>query len=149
MKNPYKKKIKKSHTLVETFNPGDLIRFAIEALPRARAPYSGFFVAAALLSTNGKIFTGVNIESSSYSLTICAERLAIFKAISEGETSFSDIAIVTGSGKICPPCGACRQVLWDLSNDIRVILAETENSYQIMQLSELLPQAFNNRFLTS
>lgn len=124
-----------------------LIKHAIEATRKAHAPYSHFPVGAAILTKSGKIYTGCNIESSSYSLTICAERVALFKAVSEGEKQFKAIAISTANGQFCPPCGACRQVLWDLAGDIDVILAASENDYKIMKLSELLPEAFHEGFL--
>ncbi len=125
----------------------ELIRMALTALPRARAPYSHFQVAAAIRTENGDIYCGVNIENSSYGLTICAERVAIFKAISEGESAFSDIAIVTSSGIKCPPCGACRQVLWDLAPNLRVILAVDEQDYHAFPLKQLLPMAFDDKLL--
>jgi len=125
----------------------DLIHRAKEAKKFAHAPYSKFSVGAALLTKNGRIYTGSNIESSSYSLTICAERVAIFKAVSEGEKEFEAIAIATSDNKICPPCGACRQVLWDLAKDITVIMIGDENNIQEKKLSQLFPDAFDEGFL--
>lgn len=124
-----------------------LIREAIEAQKKAHAPYSRFKVGAAILSKGGQVITGCNVESSSYSLTICAERVAVFKAISEGMSQFEAIAIVSSSGELVPPCGACRQVLWDLAGDIDVIMAKSEDDHRILRLSDLLPEAFNAGFL--
>jgi cytidine deaminase len=123
-----------------------LIQRAREAIKRAQATYSGFPVGAALLCKNGMIFTGCNVESSSYGLTICAERVALVKALSEGETEFLAIAIATPLKPLCPPCGACRQLLWDYTKNIDVILA-AENEFQSLTLQELLPLAFDDRFL--
>ena len=123
----------------------------IEAANRAKrnsySPYSKFRVGAALLSKTGKIFTGCNIENSSYSLTICAERTAIFKAISEGNRKFKAIAITSDMKDIVPPCGACRQVLSDLAGNIDVILVGTKNKIEITKLNSLLPMPFNSSML--
>ncbi|NOY57341.1 MAG: cytidine deaminase [Calditrichaeota bacterium] len=124
-----------------------LIERALAATRKARVPYSHFPVGAALVTKSGKIYTGCNIESSSYSLTMCAERVALFKAISEGETQFNAIAITTKNRQLCPPCGACRQVLWDLAGDIDVILTIDENDSKVIKVSELLPEAFDEGFL--
>ncbi len=125
----------------------------IEASKRAKkysySPHSNFRVGAALLSKTGKIFTGCNIENSSYSLTICAERTAIFKAISEGQRKFRAIAISTDLKEIIPPCGACRQVLMDLAPEIDVILSGSGKKQIIIKLSELLPMPFDSSMLTN
>jgi cytidine deaminase len=123
-----------------------LLQHAQKATQRAQAAYSGFPVSAALLCKSGTIFTGCNVESSSYGLTNCAERVALVKALSEGETEFLAVAIATPQKPLCPPCGACRQFLWDHTKNIDVILA-AENEFQILTLQELLPFAFDNRFL--
>ena len=119
-----------------------LLKKARYAMQNAYAPHSQFTVGAAIQSRNGKIFTGCNIESSSYGLTICAERVAIFKAISEGEREFNSIAIVSHSKERCPPCGACRQVLWDLAGNIDVLMIADEK-LTIVKLSELFPLPFD------
>jgi cytidine deaminase len=124
-----------------------LISAAQAALPHSRATYSRFTVAAALRGASGRLYTGVNIENSSYGLTICAERVALFKALSEGETAFSAVAIVTGAGIVCPPCGACRQVLWELAGDVAVIMAASAERYETARMSALLPRAFDDRML--
>lgn len=126
------------------FDPVLLIRAAFAASEAAKAPYSGFRVGAALQCADGTLFTGFNIESSSYGLTICAERVAMFRALSEGKSAFTAIAIVAGSRSWCPPCGACRQVLWEWGKEMRVILAQSEAEYRILPLGELLPYAFDN-----
>jgi cytidine deaminase len=130
------------------FDPAELVRAAFEASLSAKALYSHFKVGAALRCTDGTLYTGINIESSSYGLTICAERVALFKALSEGKTDFSAIAIVAGTTNWCPPCGACRQVLWEWARDIQVILARSETDYRIIPLRELLPHAFDDGYLS-
>ncbi len=124
-----------------------LIEIAREALNNAYAPYSGLKVGAALLTREGKIFTGVNIENASYGLTICAERVAIFKAVSEGYRDFVAIAITSSKGKIMP-CGACRQVMAEFSKNLEVIVGD-ENEFQIYTVSDLLPESFSGDFLSS
>jgi len=125
----------------------DLFECAIKAKERAYAPFSRFKVGAAILTKSGKLYSGCNIETSSYSLTICAERLAVFKAISEGEKSFRAVAISTSSDDFCPPCGACRQVLWDLARDIDVFLVQDRKTYQKFRLADLFPKAFDQGYL--
>jgi cytidine deaminase len=124
----------------------ELVAKAHNALKNAQAIYSGFPVGAALLAKDGTIFTGCNVESSSFGLTICAERVALVKALSEGVTEFTAIAIVVPKKPWCPPCGACRQLLWDYAKNIDVVMA-AENEQQTVSLRELLPYAFDNRFI--
>ncbi len=124
-----------------------LVKHAETAKKTAIAPYSHFPVGAALLTSDGKIFTGCNIESSSYGLTMCAERVALFKALSDGERSFEALAIATDVENFCPPCGACRQVLWDFAKDITVILVSADSSTKEMKMSDFLPHAFDDGFL--
>ena len=129
----------------------ELITHAIKARERAYAPYSKFRVGAALLGKSGKVYTGCNVENASYSATNCAERTAVFKAVSEGENEFTAIAIVGGSGdklsSLCAPCGVCRQVLAEFCNeDFRVILG-TEENFKSYLLSELLPYSFGKKDL--
>jgi cytidine deaminase len=129
-------------------NPNShLVTAARQAMKHAHAPYSKFRVGAAILSRSGAIYTGCNVESSSYGLTICAERTAIFKAISEGERHFQAIAVVTDTAEPTPPCGACRQVLMDLAGDIDVIMACRRKGTAFVRLKELLPRAFGNKNL--
>jgi len=121
-----------------------LAEIAIEAKQRALPLYSNFHVGAALLTEDGEIITGCNIESSSYSLTICAERTAIFKAVSEGERKFKAIAIASDHPDFISPCGACRQVISDLCGDIDVIMVNHKKELKICKTSELLPLAFGD-----
>ena len=124
-----------------------LVSKAVEAKSNALPTYSNFFVGAALLTKDDKIYTGCNIESSSYSLTICAERTAIFKAISEGERKFKAIAVAGDTEGFISPCGACRQVISDLCGDIDVVLVNSKNETKVMKTSELLPFAFSDKDL--
>ena len=128
-----------------------LIKKAIEMLNFSYAPYSNFHVGAALLTSEGKIYTGCNIENAAYGPSNCAERTAIFKAVSEGKKEFEAIAIVGGkNGKIenfCPPCGVCRQVLAEFcKKDFEIVLAKSKNEYKIMTLEQLLPESFSLYF---
>lgn len=125
----------------------DLISRAKSAKKRAYAPYSGFRVGAALLTREGKVYTGCNIELSSYSLTICAERVALFKAISEGEREFEAMVVLSDSETLCPPCGPCRQVMWEFGGDMKVILANPKGEYITTSVRDLLPEAFDKGFL--
>ena len=118
-----------------------LIEMAKKARDNAYAPYSNFKVGAALLTEDGEIFTGANVENASYGLSICAERVAVFKAVSEGKRKLKAIAVVADTEKPTPPCGACRQVLAEFG-DIEVIMANLKGDVKVMKLSELLPEAF-------
>lgn len=122
-----------------------LIAKAMEARKKSYAPYSCFAVGAALLAKSGHIYTGCNVENASYGLSICAERVAVFKAVSEGEREFEAIAIVTEKG--ITPCGACRQVLMEFDEDIQVIVADEAGGYRVFSLQELLPEAFAPKHL--
>lgn len=122
----------------------ELAVIARRAKMQAHAPYSGFHVGAALLAKNGRVFTGCNIENSSYGLTICAERTAIFKAYSDGVREFKAIAIASDDPGYTPPCGACRQVLMDLAGNIDFIMSEPNNRLKIIKLNSLLPLAFTS-----
>jgi cytidine deaminase len=118
-----------------------LVQLAIENLDKAYIPYSHYPVSAALLTNTGKIYTGVNIENAAYPVTICAERVAVFKAVSDSERDFKALAVVTNNGGT--PCGSCRQVLAEFGLDTRVIIAD-KNGKVVMEMSvaELLPGAF-------
>lgn len=125
-----------------------LIKKAIEMLNFSYAPYSNFHVGAALLTSEGEIYTGCNIENAAYGPSNCAERTAIFKAVSEGKKEFEAIAVAGGkNGKIenfCPPCGVCRQVLAEFcKKDFEIVLAKSTNEYKIMTLEQLLPESFS------
>ena len=128
-------------------NYKSLAEKAVEAKSKALPTYSNFHVGAALITADDKIYTGCNIESSSYSLTICAERTAIFKAISEGERKFKAIAVAGDTEGFISPCGACRQVISDLCGDIDVVLVNSKNETKVMKTSELLPFAFSDKDL--
>lgn len=119
-----------------------LIDCARKVRENAYAPYSRFQVGAALITAGGKIYTGCNVENSSYGLTVCAERVALFKAVSEGEREFEAIAIFADTRDYCSPCGACRQVLLEFGRDIKVYMANNEGEYKVMTVTELLPAAF-------
>lgn len=116
-----------------------LVDSAVEAKLKAYAPYSRFRVGAALVSNDGTLFTGCNVENSSFSLTICAERNALFKAVSEGQTGFSVIAITSDNEGFLTPCGACRQVLAEFAPGIEVILATSSGKTRVTSLKELFP----------
>lgn len=120
-----------------------LITAAKQARENAHAPYSNFRVGAALRSTSGRIFSGCNVENATYGLTICAERVAIFKAISEGERGFSAIAVVTDTKTLTPPCGACRQLIWEFCGDIPVTMANLSGKSELIQMKELFPKPFD------
>ncbi len=122
----------------------ELVKSALSAKEMAHAPYSHFRVGAALLAKDGRTFTGCNVENSSYGLTICAERTAIFKAYSEGVREFLAIAVVSDDTDFTPPCGACRQVLMDLAGDLDVVMASTKKKLKIVRLKSLLPLAFTS-----
>jgi cytidine deaminase len=125
----------------------ELVEAAIAVREKAFAPYSNFKVGAAIRTKGGKIYTGCNIENATFSLTICAERTAIFKAISEGENEFVEIAVVADTEELTPPCGPCRQIIWEFCHDIPVIFANLKGKSEIVQMSELLPRAFDTKFL--
>ena len=125
----------------------DLVAAARRAREHAHAPYSTFKVGAALETADGQVFTGCNIENATYGLTICAERVAIFKAISEGHRAFTRIAVVADTTAPTPPCGACRQILWEFAGDIEVILANTMRETGRFKLRELFPHPFDSRLL--
>lgn len=124
----------------------NLVKAARDAREKAHCPYSKFKVGAALLTDAGTIITGCNVENASYGLTNCAERTAIFKAVSEGEKNFKAIAIVL-DGPVGAPCGACRQVIREFGEHIDVVMANLKNDVKIMKLGELLPLSFGPEFL--
>ena len=125
----------------------NLIRIATEARSCSLAPFSNFLVGAALRTEAGKVFTGCNIESASYGLTVCAERVAIWKALSECERDFSDLVIVVDTKQLTPPCGTCRQIIWEYCKHARITLANLKGESEVVDIRELLPKAFDARFL--
>jgi len=124
-----------------------LIAAARRARRHARTAYSGFKVGAALETTDGTIITGCNVENATYGLTICAERVAMFKALSEGHRRFRRVAVVADTVAPTPPCGACRQILWEFGGDLEVIMANLRRETGRYSLAELLPLPFDNRLL--
>ena len=120
-----------------------LISVAKQAREKAHARFSNFKVGAALRASSGKIFGGCNVENATYGLTICAERVAIFKAISEGERCFNAIAVVTDTDALTPPCGACRQLIWEFCGDIPVILSNLKGKIEIIPMRDLFPKPFD------
>lgn len=124
-----------------------LIEAARQARERAQALYSNFKVGAALLGGEGKVYTGCNIESSSYGLTLCAERVALFKALSEGEQEFVRMVVVADTDALTPPCGACRQVLWDFCGDVEIIMTNLKGDSKRTRLSALFPDPFGKWLL--
>jgi cytidine deaminase len=123
--------------------PAELLDEADRARARAYAPYSGFSVGAALLSTSGRVFRGCNVENASYGLAMCAERSAVFKAVSEGEHEFVAVAISAGKGKPAPPCGACRQVLHEFSPRLQVHWRDAHGRIVSVPLARLLARPFD------
>ena len=121
-------------------DPAELISAAIEARRNAYAPYSQFSVGAALLSRDGQVFLGANVENASYGLTVCAERIAIFNAVSQGVVEFEALAVVTERGASC--CGACRQVIREFSTDLPVYLGKEDGEFEVTRLDKLLPGSF-------
>ena len=128
--------------------PAALIRAARGARRNAQAGYSAFKVGAALETADGTIITGCNIENATYGLSMCAERVALFKALSEGHRQFRRIAIVADTDSPTPPCGACRQLLWEYGGDLEVILANLRSTAGRFQLQDLMPLPFDGRLLT-
>ena len=118
-----------------------LIEAAKNVAENAYVPYSGFQVGAAILSESGKIFTGCNVENSSYGLTNCAERTAVFKAVSEGETKFSELVIFSKTDELFYPCGACRQVISEFSSDLKITIVSLTDKFETT-IAELLPHGF-------
>jgi len=121
-----------------------LITAAKHARENAHARFSNFKVGAALRTSSGKIFGGCNVENATYGLTICAERVAIFKAISEGERRFDAIAVVTDTDALTPPCGACRQLIWEFCGDVPVVLSNLKGKTETIPMRVLFPKPFDS-----
>jgi len=124
-----------------------LVDAARAARERAVADFSGFKVGAALETTDGHIITGCNIENATYGLTVCAERVAIFKALSEGHRAFRRMVVVADTESPTPPCGACRQIMWEFCGDIEVVIANLDAVTATVQMKDLLPLPFDRRLL--
>ena len=125
----------------------DIVAAARKARRNAQAAFSGFKVGAALETADGAIVTGCNIENATYGLTLCAERVAMFKALSEGHRRFRRVAVVADTEAPTPPCGPCRQILWEFGGDLEVILANLRRETGRYQLADLLPLPFDARLL--
>jgi cytidine deaminase len=124
-----------------------LLEAALAARDHAHAPFSNFRVGAAVEDSTGRIYTGCNIENATYGLTLCAERVAIFKAVSEGAREFRRLAVAADTDTLTPPCGACRQILWEFCGDIEVILTNPQGAHESLRLAELFPRPFDASFL--
>jgi cytidine deaminase len=125
----------------------EVIDAALKARDYAMAPFSNFRVGAAVLTENGKIYTGCNVESASYGLTVCAERVAVWKALSEGARNFGLIVIVADTERLTPPCGTCRQIIWEFCRESTILLMNLRGETETMQVRDLLPRAFDARYL--
>ncbi|HTB12657.1 MAG TPA: cytidine deaminase [Bryobacteraceae bacterium] len=125
----------------------ELLAAALAARRHAHAPYSHFAVGAALEDSTGRVHTGCNVENATYGLTVCAERVAVFKAISEGVREFRRIAVAADTETLTPPCGACRQILWEFCGDIEVTLVNPRGKCETLRMKELFPRAFDASFL--
>ena len=124
-----------------------LVTAARAARQHAVADFSGFQVGAALETADGTVVTGCNIENASYGLTICAERVAIFKAVSDGHRRFARIVVVADTNSPTPPCGACRQIIWEFCGDVEVVMANMNSITAVLQMKDLLPLPFDKRLL--
>lgn len=125
----------------------EVIKAALAARERSVAPFSNFLVGAAVRSESGKIFMGCNIESASYGLTVCAERVAIWKGLSEGERNFTDLAIAADTQTLTPPCGTCRQIIWEFAKHAEIVMVNLHGDRATVHIEHLLPRAFDARFL--
>jgi len=132
--------------IVSEYDP--LIAVAKNARENAHAKFSNFKVGAGLRSlSSGKIYGGCNVENATYGLTVCAERVAIFKAISEGERKFDAIAVVTDTDTLTPPCGACRQLIWEFCGDVPVVMSNLKGKVEVIHMRELFPKPFDASLL--
>ena len=131
----------------ESADDGALVAAAIDAREHARARFSGFKVGAALETDTGEVITGCNVENATYGLTMCAERVALYKALSEGKDVFTRVVVVADTDDPTPPCGSCRQLLWEYCGDIEVVLANLSEVTRRLRLSQLLPLPFDARLL--
>lgn len=125
----------------------ELIEAATRVRENSYAPFSNFRVGAALETDDGEIIAGCNVESASYGLTVCAERVAIWKAISMGKRKIKHIAVVADTEELTPPCGVCRQIIWEFGGDIPVVMANLKGKVETVQMKDLLPRAFDTKFL--
>ena len=131
----------------EPMTSEELLQHAMKARENAVATFSRFKVGAALLTAEGRVYTGCNIENATYGLTVCAERVALWKALSEGERFFARIAVASGGERPAAPCGACRQLLWEFCGDLEVVLGNAAGVKELHHLAELFPRPFDQRSL--
>ena len=131
----------------QDFQP--LIDAATKVRLQSVAPFSGFYVGAAVRTESGKVYTGCNVESASYGLTVCAERVAIWKALSEGERHSTELAVVADTETLTPPCGTCRQIIWEFARGAAIVFANLKGESETFHMADLLPRAFDARFLKS
>ena len=124
-----------------------LVEAALHARQYAHAPFSNFRVGAAVEDAAGRVHTGCNVENATYGLTICAERVAVFKAISEGARAFRRVAVAADTDTLTPPCGACRQILWEFCGDVELVLANLHGKTETLRLKDLLPRPFDASYL--
>ena len=124
-----------------------LFEAALAARNNAHAPFSRFLVGAAVETVDGRIFTGCNIENASYGLTVCAERVAVFKALSEGAREFKRVVVAADTELPTPPCGACRQILWEFCGDVELVLINLQGRTETFQMRDLLPRPFDVTFI--
>ena len=124
-----------------------LIEAAQAARQNAHAPFSNFKVGAALEDSTGRIHTGCNVENASYGLTLCAERVAVFKAVSEGARQFRRVAVVADTDTLTPPCGACRQILWEFCGDVEIVLVNPRGKIETYRMRDLFPKPFDASYL--
>lgn len=125
----------------------ELLETAKAARLRSIAPFSNFLVGAAVKTDEGKVYIGCNVESASYGLTVCAERVAIWKALSEGERQFTELAVVADTDTLTPPCGTCRQIIWEFARGAKIVFANLNGQSEVFDIRDLLPRAFDARFL--
>ncbi|HYP13197.1 MAG TPA: cytidine deaminase [Bryobacteraceae bacterium] len=125
----------------------ELLEAARRGRENAHAPFSKFKVGAALQAIDGRIFSGCNVENATYGLTMCAERVAVFKAISEGARRFRAVAVVADTEVLTPPCGACRQILWEFCGDVELVLSNLQGKTESLRLADLVPRPFDATFL--
>jgi cytidine deaminase len=124
-----------------------LVQAAREVRERAHAPFSGFKVGAAIEDENGRVFTGCNVENATYGLTVCAERVAVLKAISEGAGKLKRVAVVADTDTLTPPCGACRQILWEFCGDAELTMANLADKHETVSIKQIFPRPFDASFL--
>ena len=125
----------------------DFLAAALEVRLNAHAPFSNFKVGAAIEDESGRVFTGCNVENATYGLSVCAERVAVFKAISEGARKFRRVAVAANTDVLTPPCGACRQILWEFCGDVEVTLVNLHGKTETFRMKDLFPRPFDASFL--